>query len=228
MAFRANEEIERGRQNAMDTLLGRSIDADKQQESRNFLSELIDRYGPVVDCYPSWHPLVTDNEDRQSPVTVPGIRCGYEGLDHTVFLRNGFITCPYDGGMKVLKSVERIDSRDLTKGIASIEAEEIGVQLYHPNATPILVRCTWHRPLNRDGSIPTSLAIPLLLERELPTWRSAQVAETWKTMAPYILGRPCGSRSSLFINEETGQALKTVWNTLINTGMFGPIRVGSW
>lgn len=228
MAFRANEEIERGRQMAMGKLLGRSLDPGQQQKSRGVLSELIDRYGPVIDCYPYWHPLVADNDDRQSPPTVPGARCGYEALDHAVFLRSGFIACPYDGGEAVLRSAERIDARDLTRGIASIEAEKIDAQLYHPSATPILVRCTWHRPLNRDGSIPTALAIPLLLERELPAWRSAQRAETWKTMAPYILGQPCGSRSSLFINEETGQALKTVWNTLINTGMFGPIRVDSW
>jgi hypothetical protein len=32
-----------------------------------------------------------------------------------------------------------------------------------------------------------------------------------------------GSRSSLFVNQETGQALKNLWTTLIETGMFGSI-----
>lgn len=192
------------------------------------LQELLDQHGPVVQGYPSWHPLVSDVEDPQTPEILPSDRCGYRGLDHTVYLRGGFITCPYDNGVTILKSVEALSARDATKGIAYITAEKIDAQLYHPNATPVLVTCEWQRPLNRDGTIPTALAVPLLLERELPCWRSAQVAETWKTMTPYILGRPCGSRSSLFVNEETGQALKTIWNALINTGMFGPIRVGTW
>jgi len=217
-----------GRRMAMGKLLGRSIGAENSVKSTNALTELLDRYGPVVDAYPSWHPLVADNQDHGSPVTVPSERCGYRGLDHTVFLRNGFITCPYDGGDAVIESVQRLTERDVSRGLVSIEAEKIEAQLYHPNATPVLVSCRWLRPLNRDGTIPTALAVPLMLEKELAAWRQAQVAETWNTMAPYVLGQPCGSRSSLFINEETGQALKTIWNALINTGAFGPIRVGSW
>lgn len=228
MAFRANEETTNGRRVAMGKLLGRSIAPENLEKSTDVLSELIDRLGPVVDAYPSWHPLVADNQDNQSPVTVPGERCGYKGLDHTVFLRNGFITCPYDGGEAVIESVSQLTERDVSRGLVSIEAEKIDAQLYHPNATPVLVSCQWLRPLNRDGTIPAALAVPLLLERELAAWRGAQVAETWKTMAPYILGQPSGSRSSLFINEENGQTLKTFWNALINTGMFGPVRVGSW
>jgi len=230
MAFRANEEIENGRRVAMGKLLGRSIEPAAMEKSSFVLRELITLHGPVIDAYPYWHPLVTDNQERQSPVMLPGISCGYQGLDHTVFMRNGFITCPYDGGEAILQSVERLAGRDATNGIATIEAEKLEAQLYHPDATPILVTCKWNgrRDLNQDGSISTALAVPLLLERELSSWRTAEVAETWKTMSPYILGRPFGSRSSLFVNEETGQALKTIWNTLINTGMFGPIRVGSW
>lgn len=228
MPFRANEEITNGRRDALAKLLGRSIEPNRLERSTKDLHELLDRYGPVVQAYPSWHPLVCDKPDHRSPETLPSDRSGYRGLDHTVYLRGGFITCPYGGGDDVLKSVDEISRRDATKGVAHISAEKIDAQLYHPGATPILVTCEWQRPLNRDGTIPTALAIPLLLERELPCWRDAEVAENWKTMAPYILGRPYGSRSSLFVNEETGQALKAFWNHLINTGMFGPIRVGSW
>ncbi len=49
--------------------------------------------------------------------------------------------------------------------------------------------------------------------------------ETRETMCPYILGTPSGNRSSLFVNQETGQSLKKIYNALIDTGMFGPIRV---
>lgn len=228
MTFRSNEEESNGYDRAIGKLLGRSLDPDKRKAGKEALDAILDKYGPVIDFYPHWHPLVIAGDSSSSPITTPGDRCGYRGLDHTVFLRNGFITCPYGAGEEVMASTNEINALDPSKGVATISAERIDAQLYHPNAEPILITCEWHRPLNRDGTIPTALAVPLLLEKEIPCWRSAQVAETWKTMAPHILGRPCGSRSSLFINQETGQALKTLWNNLINTGMFGPIRAGSW
>ncbi len=228
MIFRANEATENGRRHALGKFIGRSIAEGEAAKRREALESIIDRHGPVVDAYPYWHPLVADNQDHESPVTLPGRRCGYEGLDHTVFLRNGFVTCPYSGGEDLLRSVERLDGRDVTKGLVTIRAERIEAQLYHPSGTPIPVTCEWSRRLLPDGTIPAALAVPLLLERALPAWRSAQVAETWNTMAPYILGQPCGSRSSLFVNEETGQILKTTWNTLIKTGMFGPVRADAW
>lgn len=229
MAFRANEAIETARREAMGKLLGRAIDSEHIEASRAALGDLITLHGPVVDSYPTWHPLVADNDDFRSPVTLPSDRCGYHGLDHTIFLRHGFITCPYDSADAVIEAVEKIEQKDPTNGVASLTAEKLDVQLYHPGAVPVFVQCKWCvHSLNRDGSIPSAIAVPLMLERELRSWRSSQVAETWKTMAPYILGRPCGSRSSLFVNEETGQTLKSVYNTIINTGMFGPVRVGTW
>ena len=109
--------------------------------------------------------------------------------------------------------------------VAIVSAERIDAQLYHPRTTTVLVRCTWEHPRPTDGTIPKSWAVPLLLEQELPCWRWSKVGETWETMLPYFLGQPHGRRSSLFVNQETGQVMKNVWNALINTGMFGPIKV---
>ena len=91
----------------------------------------------------------------------------------------------------------------------------------------MLVTCEWtsERAWSSDGTIPKAVAVPLMLELELPFWRSAEVAETWESMRPHILGSPCGSRSSLFVNQETGAYLKKVWNDIIYSGMFGPIKV---
>ncbi len=44
-------------------------------------------------------------------------------------------------------------------------------------------------------------------------------------MRSYFLGAPHGARSSLFVSQETGQGIKKVWETLIYTGRFGPIKV---
>ena len=76
-----------------------------------------------------------------------------------------------------------------------------------------------------DRSIPLNIAMPLLLENELQCWEWSQLAETWESMRSYFLGSPHGSRSSLFVNQETGQAMKKIWEQLIYTGMFGPIKV---
>lgn len=226
MAFRADEQAEAGRERALQYLISRHIPVDQRARSEFKVRDLILHYGPVVDSYPYWHPLVASASDRDPgwPATSPSAATGYRGLDHTIYLRNAFITCPYGGEEAVMESVDQLTPCP----IASISAEPLDVPLYMPNATPILVKCKWtatDRSMLPDGTIPPSIAVPLLLEMEVPQWSMAQVAETWETMRPYILGSPRGSRSSLFINQQTGQTLKTIWNSLIHTGMFGPIKV---
>ena len=222
MAFRADEAARTGFDSVVNYLVPRPRDADEIQRGRSkeLLLNVLNRWGPVVESYPSWHPLVC-NHDPAHPTTTPVKECGYEGLDHTRYLANGFITCPYGDGQDVLDAVAALPDHYA----ASIEAEILDVQLYSPNTTPILVTCDWKGPLETDGTVPLRLAAPLLLEREIPCWRWAQVAETWESMRPYFLGRPHGSRSSLFVNQDTGQAIKKIWEALIHTGMFGPIKV---
>ncbi len=223
MAFRADEAAQTGYERAENYLVRRLRDADESQRSRSkeVFQEIVDRFGPVIDSYPSWHPLVC-NHDSQNPVTIPSDQCGYKGLDHTVYLANGFITCPYDDGESIIDSINELPSHPA----ATISAERLDAVFYNASTTPILVTCRWTKPLPMDRMIPLSIAMPLILEKEIPCWRHAQVAETWETMRPYFLGTPHGSRSSLFVNQETGQAIKKIWNEIINTGMFGPIMVG--
>jgi len=223
MAFRANETSQSGYENAKNYLL-RNIGPGNIEESQNMLDEIIDRCGPVVDAYPSWHPLVS-NHDAMRPVRTPQKECGYNGLDHTVFFVNGFITCPYHDGEKTIESVEKLPFN--ANSIATIKAEPLNVSLYADNANPILVTCEWDKSLPYGGMIPSSLAIPLILEHELACWRSSDYAESWESMRPYLLGSPHGQRSSLFVSQDTGQSIKKIWNLLISSGAFGPIKVGS-
>lgn len=226
MAFRANEEEQKGYSRAIIKLVGPSIDPHKRSASKDILGEIIDRHGPVVETYPIWHPLVAA-KDSDSSATTPSEQCGYEGLDHTIYLRNAFITCPYGGVDEVMASVDKVNRHPFISKVAEISAERINAQLYHPNAQPILVRCEWERRMDRDGTIPAGVAVALMLEQQVPCWRTAQVGETWKTMCSYLLGQPYGSRSSLFVNQDTGQQIKDIWNAIINTGMFGNLRVGT-
>lgn len=225
MAFRADEAARIGYEEVEAYLVPRPRDADAAERARSkeALENIFYELGPVVDTYPTWHPLVF-NHDSRSPTTTPGPQSGYYGLDHTRFFRNGFITCPYAGtgkAEKVIESVKALPSHP----VATITAELMDVQLYNPQAAPVLVKCEWHKSLDEDGMIPLSIAMPLILEKEVPAWHWAEVAETWETMRPYFLGRPHGSRSSLFVSQETGQAIKKIWTSLIFTGMFGPIKV---
>lgn len=222
MAFRADESARTGYEEVENYLVPRPRDADEQQRalSKEALQKIVQELGPVIDAYPSWHPLVC-NHDSRAPTQHPSDRCGYRGLDHTRHFANGFITCPYGDGQEVIDSVLALPYHPA----ACISAERLDVQFYNSNTTPILVKCEWYKPLSNDGTIPLSIAMPLLLEQEIPCWTWSQVAETWESMRPYFLGSPHGSRSSLFVTQETGQAIKKIWEALIYTGMFGPIKV---
>jgi len=223
-AFRAHEAADVGRELAVQEFITRNLSAEQRKKSEMMLHGLIDQWGPVVSAYPSWHPLVTSSPRKGNsrgihPQIRPNEKTGYAGLDHTIFLKNAFITCPYGGDETILKSVKELEATSC----ARIEAEVLGFKLYHEKATPVLVTCEWDEEMEADGTIPKKLAVPLMLEQELPSWRWAQVAESWETMRPYILGSPQGSRSSLFVNQDTGQTLKTIYTALIDTGMYGPV-----
>ncbi len=220
MAFRADEARNSGAERVRNYLVSRSIEPDRRARSQTAVLDIIDVLGPAVESYPTWHPLVAAHVDPKNPSTTPGDGCRYKGLDHTVYFANGFVTCPYDDGQEVIDAVDRLPLHP----VARISAERLDEQFYHPETTPVLVRCEWEKPLPIGRMIPKSLAVPLLLEQELPCWRWSDVGETWETMLPYFLGRPHGRRSSLFVNRETGQVMKTIWNALINTGLFGPIK----
>lgn len=218
MSFRADEAARSGFEEAESFFIPRNLAVDKAEleRSRAEFARITSNLGAVVTGYPTWHPMVR-NHPNSSPVTRPSRECGYRGLDHTRYFTNGLITCPYGDGQEVIDSVQSLPSHP----IATITAERLDVALYHPEATPILIQCHWARDLNPDGTIPLSMAMPLLLEQELPCWTWAQVAEPWETMRSCFLGSPHGSVSSLFVNKETGQAMKKAWSVLIATGMFG-------
>lgn len=230
MTFRSDEDANKAFEQAVSYLIGRSIDHGARARSRSAFCAIVDQYGPVVASYPTWHPLLIAEKDPRSPSTRPGTSSGYVGLDHTVFLRNAVVTCPYVDNTRVFESVEKIAEDERLVGIAKITAEAIDAQLYAPDARPVLIACHWTRKTRlggSDGLIPSELAIPLFLEREMPAWRTAQVAEAWKDMAPYLFGRPYGSRSSLLVSQETGQLLKDLYLKLVQSGMYGPQRMGS-
>jgi hypothetical protein len=215
MTFRADEAAEGGYEKTKKYLIPRSFTSDQRGKAEQALAKIVSDYGPVVDSYPTWHPLVAQHDEQ--PVTEPSDRCGYLGLDHTRFFANAFITCPYTDGQAVIDSAENLIA---PQGV-TIRAERLDVPFYNEGATPILVTCDWSGRLEAGHTVPKRLAVPLMLEKEVPVWRWSSRGETWETMRPYLLGEPHGSRSSLFVSQETALAIKKIYVALLDSGMFG-------
>ncbi len=220
MSFRADEERESGRRYALEYLT-RGFSSEYAQFFEGWLDDTIKRFGPVVTSYPSWHPLVC-TPDRKCPSRRPSDDQGYRGLDHTIHFVNAFVTNPYDrAGTDVLRSVQERNSA-MNHPFAKLNAQLVDHSMYHPDAQSVLVWCDWAN--HRDGQyISQRNAIGCLLHTELPSILSAEVGETWNTMHPYFLGSPHGKRSSLFVSEGTGNAMKRMWDALNNAGVFGPV-----
>ena len=138
--------------------------------------------------------------------------------------------CPYheSNGQKIIDSVNELWKSEGYKRyshVASIEAERLDKNLYNTGTDPILVLCNWLKPIHMDGTIPKDIAIGLMLEQEVPCWRSSQLGETWDNMRNTLMGQPCGKRSSMFLDQEAGQAMNKVYQAMVYSGMFGPLRV---
>ncbi|MBT1157119.1 hypothetical protein J1C56_16100 [Aminobacter anthyllidis] len=219
MAFRADEAAAAGYEKAKNYLISRHFEPATRIRSERALEEIIAEIGPAVESYPTWHPLVM-RQDRQHPEMWPSERCGYAGLDHTCYFAHGFITCPYVDGQAVIDSVEKLGFH----AAASITAERLNVPFYSEGATPILVRCEWTKRIEPNHLIPKHVAVPLMIEQELPCWTWAERAETWDTMRAYLLGQPHGNRSSLFVSQDTALALKKMYLSMVESGMFGPSK----
>ncbi len=219
VAFREDEARERGFERAKRYLIPRDGTLEERSQALEVLHGLVDELGPVVDWYPSWHPLVGQH-DPHYPVQSPGEQCGYLGLDHTIHFAHGFVTCPYDDAERVIGSVESI----VVPHGASLSAERIHASLYGAGTTPVVVRCNWEEPLEMGRLIRKRVAVGLMLDQEVKSWHWSSLGETWDTMRGYFLGEPHGARSSLFVSQDTAMAMKRVWLALTESGLFGPVK----
>lgn len=202
-----------------------NLPAELLERSEDKLDSIYHRYGPFIDAYPTWHPLVLNQLEPHCPRTFPEEAVGYHGLDHTVLLRNAFITCPYSDGQakEVIESVEKLPQ--VFGPFWSLHAERIDCRLYHKSAFPVLVYCEWgHGCWIDGGKITLRQAAGLLLESEMKMWREAKLGESWETMESYFLGRPNDGESSAFLTKTAIASLKTMWNAVVGADVFGPVK----
>lgn len=220
MAFRANEISQELKLRAKRDLLSnlRNLSDIDRQRSLQYLEEIMDELGPVVDGYPIWHPLIVDKSQWMF-YTRPHRDTGYAKLDHTVFFVNGFITCPYNEasnyGQDVIDAVNAIPP---IHGV-HITAEKIPVTLYNEGTTSILVRCIWPEAFDDDQLLSLSAVMPKLLSTAVTINELGQASFSLEEMLPYLLGQPYGKRSSLFVNQATGLAIKKIWQNILDSKM---------
>lgn len=218
MAFRADEAAAERLAEAKNFLIPRSFSRELREQAEAVFAEIVSESGPAVSSYPTWHPLLAGGRDRH-PHTLPGRETRYNGLDHTRYFAHGFVTCPYGDGGDVVASVNAL-RRSIDMGIT---ASVLDCKFYNESTTAVYVRYEWSDELEDNHTIPKRAAVALMIAKELPNWRTAEVGETWETMRPYFLGSPHGSRSSLFVTQDTAVAMKKVYTAMNEAGVFGPI-----
>jgi len=184
---------------------------------RAVVEQLVEELGNATDGYPDWHPILTsplrDSSDHRS--NLHQIEA-YRGLDHTIEFVRGFVTCPYSE-----EAAGRLVSA--VSAVPNLEARRLSGPLYSDQAYPVVV-AAWNVELEADGTIRSRDALRWFVSLSASEAANAQVAETWWNIRSYILGRPHGSRSSLFVNQHTGAHMRKILEAMNESGMFGPIK----
>ena len=241
--FNSLTAVVSGTQEAIEYLMPFDGTREQRNESREFVLRLIEMYGDVVDGYPAWHPLMGGEALKSTNVitdgnqpTVPCEENGYDGLEHTVCFRNAFVSCPYrasGNAKRTIKSVENLQETD----IATITAERLHAPFFSTRGKPIeenlmkavepvIVVCNWTKSYYPPSSkrIPKRTALGLMVRNQDSKWENAQSGEPWSRMKKYMLGAPHGDVSSLFVDMHTGRAIKKLFNTMNDAGLFGEVR----
>ncbi|MES1985899.1 MAG: hypothetical protein V4461_13190 [Pseudomonadota bacterium] len=217
MDFRAPTVANQQNAKAMEYLTKNLSDPEA---GRRLVEGLIQELGNSIKMFPDWHPILrapsTDSSEHISSFSQLKV---YKLADHTVEFVRGFVTCPYTD--------ERADKLvDAVNQISGLHAHRLNEPLYADNAHPVVVQA-YEVELEADGTIRSRDALAWFAQEAVRNARNAQVAETWWNMRAYILGRPHGSRSSLFVNQHTGVHMRKILEALNNSGMYGPVKEDS-
>lgn len=187
---------------------------------RAVVEKLIAELGNATSGYPDWHPILTSppRETNEHLSSLQQIEV-YRGLDHTIEFVRGFVTCPYSEEV-----ADRLVSA--VNAVPNLNAYRLYEPLYSNQAYPVVVTA-WNVELEGDGTIRSRDALGWFVSLSASEASNTQVAETWWNIRSYILGRPHGSRSSLFVNQHTGAHMRKILEALNESGMFGPIKESS-
>jgi hypothetical protein len=140
----------------------------------------------------------------------------YEELDHTIEFVRGFVTCPYSdtAADELVAAVGKVPR---------LSAYRLDQPLYADSAFPVVVVAN-DVELEADGTIRSRDALAWFLQQAAGEAFTAQVAETWWNIRSNLLGKPHGSRSSLFVNQHAGVHMRKILEAMNDSGMFGPVK----
>jgi hypothetical protein len=196
----------------------RNVDSDTQRERiRILLRTLAGTYGGRIHGYPAWHPFLCKQDPCRSGTTPQGVdQLGF--IDHPVWFANAFVASFWGEhlGDALISQVETLSHREVT-----FHAQRLDEWIYAEGADTVLVYCKWHGHRG-DELVPARVAIPLMLEHELPARHQSSRTEPWETMKPYILGRPSGH----FCSEYTAEILEKTYRCLVAATVWGPVKKG--
>lgn len=187
---------------------------------RAAVEQVIEELGNAVDYYPDWHPILTAPPRKGAEHISSLLQLKtYEELDHTTEFVRGFVTCPYsdNGAEKLVAAVNQVPG---------LYAYRLDQPLYADNAHPVLVVANAVK-LEADGTIRSRDALTWFVQQAAAEASSARVAETWWNIRSNLLGQPHGSRSSLFVNQYTGNHMRKILEAMNASGMFGPVKESS-
>lgn len=217
MDFRAPAEASLQNAKAIEYLTRNLSDPEAGRRS---VQNLIEDLGNAVYAFPDWHPILTapPASTTHHGSTISQLTT-YKHADHTVEFVRGFVTCPYSDkeAHQLVNSVNKI---------AGLNARRLDMPLYADNAHPVVVQA-YEVALEADGTIRSRDALAWFAQQIVKDARRAEVAETWWNMRAYILGRPHGKRSSLFVNQHTGVHMRKILDALNNSGIYGPVKEDS-
>lgn len=214
MDFRAPTEASQRNAKAIEDLTKNLSDPSA---GRKTVEELIQELGNAVYAFPEWHPILTIPPASTShQVTSLSQVKAYKLADHTFKFVRGFVTCPYSA-----KDADTLVETVIA--LTGLNAYRLSAPLYADNAYPVVVQA-YEVELEADGTIRSRDALAWFVQQAVKDARLAEVAETWWNMRAYILGRPHGKRSSLFVNQHTGVHMRKILDALNNSGMYGPVK----
>lgn len=207
MTFRYDEAADETRNRAMQYRLAQreNIKHQDRLDAADLIDDLIESHGPVIDFYPDWHPLnlIEPNRDELRPYH-----------DHALHFRDAVLLAPYnDPPLEPLQAF--CESHRLL-------ANEIK-GLYHNKNCKLFVIESLEFACDTDSGekyIDQRKAVGALLDcwkcpegygRRPYDLSSFECWESWEDMHKHLLGAPCGKRSSLFVDEKTGQAIRRLY-----------------
>lgn len=217
MEFRSPTAALQQNAKALDYL---TKDLANPEAGRAMVGKLIEELGNAVDFYPDWHPILTapPRKGAERICSLSHLEI-YEKLDHTTMFISGFVTCPYsnDNAGKLAAAVNNVP------GLCAYRLDQ---PLYSDSSHPVVVVANAVK-LEADGTIRSRDALAWFVQQAAAEASSAQVAESWWNIRPNLLGGPHGSRSSLFVNQHTGNHMRKILEAMNTSGMFGPVKESS-